>query len=257
VAWGIDSQVFFYDFFNIRRTHMELDYNKAIKLLRRKAKPLYVPTGANSWEHVNQDLYHGKLMLNKVYNRDYTLPEYAAILFHDSSVKAENGNKDDHALHSAQLSRPLLKATGLFSDKDLDEIFTAIAEHDDYVNPGGSRTGKFSDLLASADAVPLDFPWILNKGYLWGMRHGYDDEKNMPRTANALREYYGTDTARQYPKLYSKYYGKRIKDMHEYFDKLTGDDVREIVTRYRKRHKLGPGDTRMPDPDPLYLDKAQ
>ena len=225
-----------------------MDYIKAQRLLRRKAKPLYTATGANSWEHVNQDLAHGRAMLQKVYHRDYTLPEYASILFHDSSVKAENGNKDDHALHSAQLSKPMLKATGLFNDQELDDIFTAIAEHDTYVNPDGPRTGKLSDLLASADAVPIDYPWILNKGYLWGVRHGYNDEENMPRTANALREYYGTDTKRQYPKLYSKYYGKRIQDMHEYFDKLTGDDVREIVTRYRKKHKLSLTDNRMPDP---------
>ncbi len=236
---------------------MDVDYNKALRLLRRKAKPLYIESGANSWEHVNQDLYHGKLMLNKVKHRDYTLPEYASILFHDSSVKAENGNKDNHALHSAQLSRPMLKATGLFTDKELDDIFTAIAEHDTYVNPDGPRTGKLSDLLASADAVPLDFPWILNKGYLWGVRHGFSDDENMPRTANALREYYGSDTKRQYPELYKKYYGKRIQQMHDYFDKLTGDDVRAALAKYRKKHKLSPSDLRMPDPDPEYLDKAQ
>lgn len=227
---------------------MAVDYNKALRMLRRKAKPMYVPTGQNSWQHVNQDLAHGRAMLNKVYGRDYTLPEYAAILFHDSSVKAENGSKTDHALHSAQLSRPILKGMGLFSDQELDDIYTAIAEHDTYVDPDGPRTGRLSDLLASADAVPLDYPWILNKGYIWGMKHGYDDDTNMPRTANALREYYGSNTERQYPQLYSKYYGRRIQDMHEYFDKLTGEDVREIVTRYRKKHRLGTNDYRMPDP---------
>lgn len=35
------------------------------------------------------------------------------------------------------------------------------------------------------------------------------------------------------------------------------EDVKQIVTAYRKRHKLGPFNYRMPDPDPLYLDKAQ
>lgn len=236
---------------------MAIDYNKAVRLLRRKAKPMYIDRGANSWEHVNQDLNNGKKMLQKVYNREYTLPEYAAILFHDSSVKAENGNKENHALHSAQLSRPMLQATGLFNDQELDDIYTAIAEHDTYVDPDGPRTGKLSDLLASADANPIDYPWTINKGYIWGVRHGYSDEENMPRTADALREYYGSNTERQYPELYKKYYGKHIQDMHDFFDKLNGEGVREILAAYRKKHRLGPGDLRMPNPDPEYLDKTR
>lgn len=227
---------------------MDIDYNQALRLLRRKAKPLYIPVGQNSWQHVNQDLDNGQKMLRKVYNRDLTLPEYAAILFHDSSVKAENGSKQDHALHSAELSMPLLRATGLFTDDELQQIYTAIAEHDDYVNPGASRSGPISDLLASADAVPIDYPWILNKGYIWGLKHGYDDESNMPRTRDALREYYGSNTKRQYPELYKRYYGLRIQQMHDFFDNLTPDDVRAIVSAYRKRHKLGPNDFRMPNP---------
>lgn len=50
------------------------------------ARPYYGTEGGNSWQHIQQVLGEAEKMLQKLKKRELTLPERAAILFHDSAV---------------------------------------------------------------------------------------------------------------------------------------------------------------------------
>lgn len=215
--------------------------------LNQLAKPYYVPTGKNSWEHVQQDMGDAVEIVRGVLHRDLFLKEYAAILFHDCSVKVRN-NKDDHAKWSAEISRPVLAKTGYFTEEELDEIATAIAEHDENTNPAGTHSSVTSDVLASADFNPPNLAWMLNKSYAWGLAKGLTHEQAIQNVITHMPSKYGSHGSAVMPNLYKQFYKGKIKALQKAMDNLTYDEAERIIMEYRERHHLGEHDFSLPDP---------
>lgn len=215
--------------------------------LTKLAKPLYNSKGRNSWEHIQQDVYNGVEIIRALKHRSLTLKEYASILFHDCSVKS-HPEKIKHSQVSADIAKPILEDCGIFTSSDVKEICTAIIEHDIDMNPDQVWTSDLSDLLASADFNPPNIAWILNKVYIWGIRHGLSYEERFEEMMRHVPKVYGSKGLAVYPKFYSLYHKDKIRKMQQFFDKMTIEDAKEIVEDYRKRLHLKQDDESLPDP---------
>ena len=220
------------------------------RVLNKMAKPHYREHGANSWEHVQQDIANGILLVKKLMHRNLTLQEYATILYHDCGCKSMYPEKEGHGLRGVEIALPELKKCGFFTDKEIEEIRIAILEHDETTNPKNLHSSDLSDLLASADTNPPDIPWILNKSYVWGIRHGIGDhDKNIQNVVDYMKKENGTKGSMVYPKLYTEYYKKEIQQMKEFFDKLTFDECKKIIDDYRKENELRHNALTLPEPN--------
>lgn len=227
-----------------------LNDTKEQRTLNRMAKPHYRLRGANSWEHVQQDMANGILLVKELKHRDLTLQEYATILYHDCGCKSIYPEKDGHGLKGVEIAKPELKKCGFFSDKEIEEICVAILEHDETTNPKNLHSSELSDLLASSDTNPPDIPWILNKSYVWGLRHGETNhDKNMANVVKYMSKIYGSDGEMIYPKLYKEYYKEEIKKMNKFFDNLTVEECAKIVDQYREEHELKHNELTLPEPN--------
>lgn len=215
--------------------------------LTNLAKPLYVPIGKNSWEHIQQDVGNAIDIIRTLQGRGLTLKEYAAILFHDCSVKARK-SKDRHSYYSAEMARQILSKTTYFTSEDIDEICQAIEEHDEFINPNGIHSSDLSDLLASADCNPPNVAWILNKSYSHGMENGLTHEERIQNAVRYIPKKYGTHGTIVYPKMYAAFNKKAIIKMQQTFDTLTPEECERIIMDYRRRHGLKEGDLSLPDP---------
>ena len=222
--------------------------DKEERTLRRLAKPYYVEHGKNSWEHVNQVLKSAEAMTQQIYGRPLTLEEKAAILFHDSAV-LPYGTHKEHGQHAKDMAIPILLGTGMFNQKQLDDIGTAILEHDTLDNTGGPFTSTTGEVLASGDANPPELPWLLNKMYSWQIQNnsGTNEawKENIYNTATKL---YGTGSNFKYPGLYNAFHKDRMQKMRETISNSTPDELWDIVTKYRKKHKLGDRESKFPAP---------
>lgn len=220
------------------------------RVLNKMAKPHYRERGANSWEHVQHDIANGIMLTKAVKHRDLTLQEYATILYHDCGCKSIYPEKNGHGLKGVEIAKPDLKKCGFFSEKEIEDICVAILEHDETTNPKNLHSSELSDLLASADTNPPDIPWILNKSYVWGLRHGCTDhDKNMENVVKYMSKIYGSDGEMIYPKLYREYYKDEIKKMNKFFDKLTVEECAKIVDKYREEHELKHNELTLPEPN--------
>ena len=219
----------------------------AERRLTNLAKPLYVPIGKNSWEHIQQAVGNAIDIIRTLQGRDLTLKEYAAILFHDCSVKARK-SKDRHSYYSAEIARRILSKTTYFTSDDIDEICQAIEEHDEFINPNGIHSSDLSDLLASADCNPPNVAWILNKSYSRGMENGLTHEERIQNAVRYIPKKYGTHGTIVYPKMYAAFNKKAIIKMQQTFDTLTPEECERIIMDYRRRHGLKEGDLSLPDP---------
>ena len=220
------------------------------RVLNRMAKPHYREKGANSWEHVQQDIANAILLAKEVLHRKLSLKEYATVLYHDCGCKSIYPEKDGHGLRGVKIAKPELEKCGFFTNKEIDEICVAILEHDETTNPKNLHSSDLSDLLASADTNPPDIPWILNKSYVWGIRHGISDpDKNIQNVVDYMKKENGTKGNMIYPKLYTEYYKKEIKQMKEFFDNLTFDECKKIIENYRKENELRYNALTLPEPN--------
>lgn len=210
------------------------------------AKKYYTAEGVNSWRHIQQVLGEAEKMLRKLKKRELTLPERAAILFHDSAVLKHG--KQQHGELGAKIARKELGKTGMFSADELSDIVTAIKEHDDESNTAGTHSSELSDLLASADFNPPDVPWMLNKSYVWGIRHGLNERERLRNTLFTMRQMYGSSGYVHYPAMYSEFYKKEIPKMQKAMDSLSIDVARRLIKKYRTEHKLGENDINLPSP---------
>ena len=225
-----------------------MNYKTAVNQLaelKRLAKPYYASTGGNSWEHINQVMDNASAMVNAVDHRPLTLEEQAAILFHDASVKP-TGTRKHHGNNSADLAIPILLSTGYFSKPQLDTIRQAIIEHETLDNKGGPFSSDVGDVLASGDAVQPDLPWIANKAWAWGIKHGIPKEQRNQHAFDSLREFWSSKSTAKYPRHYNEFHGSRVDDVKKQVDNMTVDQFARIVAAYRKRHRLNDEDPRLP-----------
>jgi len=215
------------------------------RTLRRLAKPYYVDHGNNSWDHIQQVYNNAAAMTQQIYGRPLTLSEKAAILFHDSAVKPMG--RKDHGQNARDIALPILLSTGYFNNKQLKDIGTAILEHDTLDNKGGPFTSRTGEVLASADTEPPELPWVLNKMYGWHI-------KNTPNKADwkqgiyeSANEYFGPNVKVLRPNLYNQFHKDRLQKMMDQIARSTPDDLWEIVTKYRKKHRIGEDQVKYPN----------
>lgn len=224
--------------------------------LRRLAKPLYVSHGRNSWEHINQVMANAEAMTQALDKRPLTLQERAAILFHDCSVKANNGSRKQHGKKSADMAIPLLLSTGAFTQDDLKTIGTAIREHDELDGKGSVFSSTVGDVLASGDADPPDLPWLLNKMYCWRVQNMPDQRDYWKQDMwNTATEDFGEGSKAQYPDHYMKFHAKRLADEKHTISNSTPDQLWDMVTKYRRKHHLTGDTVRFPAPT-VYTQKG-
>ena len=215
--------------------------------LRRIAKPYYVPTGKNSWEHVQQVMATADAMTRSVYGRPLTLEEKAAILFHDSAVKPY-GTHTNHGQNGKNMVMPLLAATGFFNKKQVKDIGQAILEHETLDYTGGPFSSTIGEVLASGDANPPELPWVLNKMYSWHIQHTPGRENWKQGIYDSAQEYYGHNVKAKQPPLYNAFHKQRVPEMKQRIANATPDELWDIVTKYRKKHRIGDYDIKFPAP---------
>ena len=221
------------------------------KTIHDRAKKHYKPVGQNSWEHIQQVFSQATRACKFVHKRDLNPKEFAAILYHDSSVMTDTERMDPkkasdykigHNLRGAEIARQEL--ADLFNKKDLDEIVVAIQEHD-----GCTKwTSVTSDLLATGDANPPDPIWVLNKSYTWGIKKGLNHEERIKNAITNGPKKYGSKGTMVYPDHYKKYFAERIKDLQVYMDNITYEIADRDIANYRREHHLGPTDLNLPEP---------
>ena len=219
------------------------------KEIEKRARPHYNATGKNSWVHIQRVFSQATRICRFTEKRDLNPNEYAAVLFHDSSVKTDV-DKKGHAGRGAKIAEREL--ADIFSKKDLDDIVNAIAEHDDDID----HKSTTADILASGDYNPPDPIWILNKGYEWCIKNKDKIEHDTHETRIdhlvndplSVKTTYGSKSKRTYPRHYYKYFGKKIKEMNEFFDNLTYEQADKLIKEYRKKHHLGPNEIGEPEP---------
>lgn len=212
--------------------------------LRRLAKPYYVAHGNNSWDHIQQVYNNANAMTQQIYGRPLTLSEKAAILFHDSAVKPMG--RKQHGQNAREIAIPILLSTGYFDQKQLDDIGQAILEHDTLDNKGGPFTSTTGEVLASADTEPPDIPWILNKIYGWHVKNTPNKADWKQGMYDSVHEYFVPSVKSLQPPLYNKFHKNRRQEMKERFANMTADEMWDIVTKYRKKHRIGENEVRYP-----------
>lgn len=197
--------------------------------LARAAKPYYNFTGPNDWSHISDVRDRARAMVRKLYGRGLTPEEYAAVLFHDCSkhdLGAANHGRTGAERASAILHR-------ILSQQEADRAQQAIAVHDDNLSVFPSVT---AELLASADANPPDAEWMLNKSYNWQLRHQIPDP--ISGVMKAMQPKYRTGGTFNFPGIYQRYYGDRLKSMQSIMDTLTPESALRLIQNYRKRNGL-------------------
>ena len=217
------------------------------KQLRRLARPYYPAVGRRSWEHVNQVMRNAEMITQGMENRPLTLQEKAAIYFHDCAIR-QRGTGKEHGKYGRETAIPLLLATGIFNDKQLDEIGTAILEHDTLNATGKKFSNKTGEVLASGDANTPDLPWLLNKFYNWQLQNNPDKE-NWPADIyeTAINEF-GNKSTEKFPALYNKFHGDRVQKLRDQIDSMSQDEMWDMVQKYRKKHRLDETDERLGTP---------
>lgn len=221
---------------------MELD------VLKAKAQPLYIEHGQNSWDHVLQVCENMQHMTLELEGRLLELPEWAAGLFHDCSIKPRM-EKVSHGYWSAEIANHILKQLVYFSDEELRRIHTAIYQHDVLDKKGGPFDSLLGDLLASGDCNPPDVAWICNKSWCWGIKNGLTQEQRIANIVTRMPEFYGSNAKTGYPSYYRRYYKDRLAEMQRVFDTITPEKVYEIVVEYRQSHGIEGDTILMPNPE--------
>ena len=219
------------------------------KEIEKRARPHYNATGKNSWIHIQRVFSQATRICRFTEKRDLNPNEYAAVLFHDSSVKTDV-DKKGHAGRGAKIAETDL--VDIFTKEDLNDIVGAIAEHDDKID----HKSMTADILASGDFNPPDPPWILNKAYEWciknrnKVKHDSHESRidHIVNDPTSVKANYGSKGKMIYPRHYRKYFDKKIKEMNEFFDNLTYEQADKIITEYRKAHHLGPNQIGEPEP---------
>lgn len=214
------------------------------RLLRRLARPYYPESGRRSWEHINQVKRNAEMMTQGLKHRPLTLQEKAAIYFHDCAIKARGTGKQ-HGRYGREMALPLLLSTGIFNKKQLDEIGTAIVEHDELNATGRKFSNPVGEVLASGDANPPDLPWLLNKFYTWQLTNN-PDKSTWPADIyeTAVGEF-GNKSTEKFPALYNKFHGDRLQKLRDKIDSMTQSEMWDVVQKYRKKHHLEEMDNRL------------
>lgn len=219
-----------------------------ILTLETKAQPLYVPHGQNSWDHVLQVRENMQRMTLELEGRLLELPEHAAALFHDCSIKPRM-DKTSHGYWSAEIANHILAMTGFFYYEELCRIHEAIYQHDVLDKKGGPFASPLGDLLASGDCNPPDVAWICNKSWCWGIKNGLTQEQRIANIVTRMPEFYGSNAKTGYPGYYRRYYKDRLAEMQRVFDTITPEKVYEIVMEYRTSHGIEGDTILMPNPE--------
>ena len=217
------------------------------RMLRRLARPYYPAVGRRSWEHVNQVKDNAEMFAQHMYHRPLTLQEKAAIYFHDCAIKARGTGKQ-HGRYGRETAIPLLLSTGIFNEKQLKDIGTAIQEHDELNATGKPFSSRMSELLASGDANPPDLPWLLNKFYNWQLQNNPDKDTWASDIYETATEEFGNKSTEKFPRLYNKFHGDRMQQVRDKIDSMSQQEMWDMVQRYRKKHHLDEMDERLGSP---------
>ena len=212
------------------------------------AKTYYIESGNNSWAHVNQVLEHARRIAKNQLNRDLNRKEVAAILFHDSAVKASG--KNDHGILGADNAVRELKKLSE-KQKTIAEIRKAIQQHDEFKDTYGKWDSITGEVLAAGDANPPDLDWILNKSYVYGIRKGLSHKDRILNTLNVIPNKYGVNGSfyNKAPKLWLNYHKDRLNDIKNQLELLKSDKkaLWERIKAYRQKHGLKKDDITLPD----------
>lgn len=210
------------------------------RILARLARPYYPYDGPNSWMHIQEVRRRAAKMARKLYNRQLTPAEYAAIMFHDNT-KAEFGG-ENHGRMGADRAAKILAAAHLMSAAQNAEAEEAIRVHDDNLAKFPSRT---AELLASADANPPDVDRLANKSYNYAIRHGLIGDDRYRHVVEQIPKKYGSSGTFNAPDIYKRYYGNRYADFQRELDNLTFDATKARLTAYRNKYGIGPDEQKV------------
>ena len=217
------------------------------RLLRRLARPYYPAEGRRSWEHVNQVKRNAEMMVQGLEHRPLTLQEKAAIYFHDCAIKARGTGKQ-HGRYGREMALPLLLSTGIFNKKQLNEIGTAILEHDTLNATGRKFSNETAEVLASGDANTPDLPWLLNKFYNWQLQNNPDKNTWKSDIYETAVGEFGNKSTEKFPRMFNKFHGDRVQKLRDQIDSMSQDEMWDMVQRYRRKHHLDEMDERLGTP---------
>ena len=218
--------------------HKNAYADPSYRILARLARSYYPDDGPNSWQHIQEVRRRAAKMMRRLEERRLSPVEYAAILMHDST-KRDMG-KNNHGRLGALRAAEVL-AAALPKDQ-LAEAVEAISVHDDNLPKFPSRT---AELLASADANPPDTDWMLNKSYNWAIMHGLKGKDRYKHSVDTLPQKYGVGGKFNIPGIYSKYYGEAVRRNQEVLSKLTVEEAKKRLDKYRAKYGIGPDEPRV------------
>lgn len=191
-------------------------------IIRLLAKRFYPKMGSHGWQHI-QDVLSRAV---RIKGSPLTDSEYAAILFHDCSLK--NGDRATHAEDSAAIAQRQLR--WFFSEYELRLITDAIRCH--RASYQGMRKTWIEDLVASADRNPPCLAAIAKRSYQYAREHGMDDGNALAHVVEHVREKYGRHgyAFTNMPAPYLATYGSELKRMWSQIDNLDSATVRQLIS---------------------------
>lgn len=222
--------------------------NPAKRKIYGMARGYYEDTGSHGYEHIKEVLATAYVLKGK---KDLDNLEYTAILYHDVGRKFEDEkNGKFHNIISEQIARKDLPKTRLFSDEELESIYTAIRLHSNSYRSEHGITDEMLDplsqLVANADK---GFPqttyydiclrptlWILEGN---DITHNPEKYERLNRyatiddIAQGVKESLNRLKAKRFDKndtsLHARVFVKEKKLQIELSEKITIDDIKKVV----------------------------
>ena len=84
--------------------------------------------------------------------------------------------------------------------------------------------------------------------YSWHIQNTPGRENWKQGIYDSAQEYYGPTVKAKQPPLYNAFHKQRVQEMKQRIANATPDELWDIVTKYRKKHRIGDYDIKFPAP---------
>lgn len=205
----------------------------------------YLPTGRNQQPHILRVVATGRDLAGRSFF-GYTEEVEAALCLHDvakAHLKEQEFLRfgEDHAAASAVMAEGLLRGTGRFTDKAIQRICAAIADHH---HTDDEPVNRLAAVLRVCDAGIPSLGFYLRKSVRFCLKKGMSLEAAIDNAVGRCKEgrpYLGED-GRFVPKLYQVAFSAEIDACRKACEALTAEKAIDTIAAYEASADAEPED---------------